>query len=654
MADKFKKGIRKLKNQAYEEEVRRVRDATSNEKWRPSSTEMALIAKDTYESTKCDNVLEMLFKRLLDLDQIQHVSKSLSLLEYLLRNGSDRFVAFVRDNREKVSKLKRYRFLTGKVPAEEIGGDVRKKADQVFELLNDSQKLREERARAGRLKDKIKGTSNLDVTNSHSNYSQARQHESPFAPQPPQDKKPSPRASEKPSKEKEDFEPSSVSNSTEFETESDDSEAEMQTAQTQPKPPPKQKSKSKPRRKSKSKPAKKSRSVASGSQPQTKQKKRNSFRNSPPLQKAMSFDDFDFGLPEGQSQPDKEFEQGGPGSADFDDFFPESPPDFGDDFGDMAASASPQQSTPALLLPTFEAGDSQTTNERARSRPTRGNSSISVSVVDHQEIPKQLHSPQNASKFPPQSGVGSKFDPVKEALAGMMTGPGQRATDGDLLTGYEDTEAGAAQADDWTLKFSESKDRREEYLRFQAVNPGFHPNIDEENTSDSEIEYSSAGEEKAVCPPKQDIHIDPLFDLVNIDNISKPKKEMVPVKKTRKKKGVSLEAQRKMNEALRAEAEMKARNANSDGIGHSLEQLTLEDKVARKKRKPKLDQYGFEIVEEKPPPSGGANSFALSWDPSTPQPPLRQPQQPQRSGYYSQPQRGYGHQAPTNQADFWN
>ena len=66
----------------------KVREATSNDTWGPSSTLMSEIADLSYASKEFAQVMGMLWKRLNDSGRNwRHVYKSLVLLEYLLKNG---------------------------------------------------------------------------------------------------------------------------------------------------------------------------------------------------------------------------------------------------------------------------------------------------------------------------------------------------------------------------------------------------------------------------------------------------------------------------------------------------------------------------------------------------------------------------------------
>lgn len=88
--DKVNPMRRTLKNvvKNYSTAEVKVREATSNDAWGPSSTLMSEIADLSYASKEFAQIMGMLWKRLNDSGRNwRHVYKSLILLEYLLKNG---------------------------------------------------------------------------------------------------------------------------------------------------------------------------------------------------------------------------------------------------------------------------------------------------------------------------------------------------------------------------------------------------------------------------------------------------------------------------------------------------------------------------------------------------------------------------------------
>lgn len=69
----------------------KVREATSNDPWGPSSTMMSEIADLTYNVVAFSEIMQMIWKRLNDQGKNwRHVYKALVLLEYLIKTGSEK------------------------------------------------------------------------------------------------------------------------------------------------------------------------------------------------------------------------------------------------------------------------------------------------------------------------------------------------------------------------------------------------------------------------------------------------------------------------------------------------------------------------------------------------------------------------------------
>lgn len=145
---------RQLKNlvQNYSEAEVKVREATSNDPWGPSSTQMADISDLTYNCVACNEIMTMLWKRLKDDRNWRHILKSLTLLEYLLKTGDERVLLKMKDNIYIVKALTEYRFL--EKDGKDQGVNVREKAKVVLVLMEDDDKLKEERDFAFKTREK--------------------------------------------------------------------------------------------------------------------------------------------------------------------------------------------------------------------------------------------------------------------------------------------------------------------------------------------------------------------------------------------------------------------------------------------------------------------------------------------------------------------
>ncbi|TNN45364.1 Epsin-1 [Liparis tanakae] len=145
---------RQLKNlvQNYSEAEVKVREATSNDPWGPSSTQMADLSDLTYNVVACNEIMTMLWRRLNDDKNWRHIYKSLTLLEYLLKTGDDRVLLKMKDNTYIVKALAEYRFVEKE--GKDQGVNVREKAKVVLILMEDDDKLKEERDFAVKTREK--------------------------------------------------------------------------------------------------------------------------------------------------------------------------------------------------------------------------------------------------------------------------------------------------------------------------------------------------------------------------------------------------------------------------------------------------------------------------------------------------------------------
>ncbi|XP_008197398.1 epsin-1 isoform X2 [Tribolium castaneum] len=149
-------GIRRnLKNFAhnYSDAQKKVREATSNDPWGPSSTIMAEIADLTYNVVAFSEIMQMVWKRLNDHGRNwRHVYKALVLLEYLIKTGSEKVGQQCKENIFAIQTLKDFQHLE---EGKDQGQNVREKAKQLVNLLKDDERLKNERARALKAKERF-------------------------------------------------------------------------------------------------------------------------------------------------------------------------------------------------------------------------------------------------------------------------------------------------------------------------------------------------------------------------------------------------------------------------------------------------------------------------------------------------------------------
>ncbi|XP_023312039.1 epsin-2-like [Anoplophora glabripennis] len=149
-------GIRRnLKNFAhnYSDAQKKVREATSNDPWGPSSTIMAEVADLTYNVVAFSEIMQMIWKRLNDHGRNwRHVYKALVLLDYLIKTGSEKVGQQCKENIFAIQTLKDFQYLE---EGKDQGQNVREKAKQLVNLLKDDERLKNERARALKAKERF-------------------------------------------------------------------------------------------------------------------------------------------------------------------------------------------------------------------------------------------------------------------------------------------------------------------------------------------------------------------------------------------------------------------------------------------------------------------------------------------------------------------
>ncbi|KAF9530729.1 hypothetical protein CPB83DRAFT_874950 [Crepidotus variabilis] len=159
-----KAALRVTKNytKGYSDTQAKVRDATSNDPWGPSGTQMNEIAQLTYNQNDFIEIMEMLDKRLNDKGKNwRHVFKSLTVLDYCLHQGSENVVIYFRDNIYVIKTLKEFQYIDE--DGKDQGANVRQKAKDITNLLMDEGRLREERRSRASMRDRmIRGTNGAE------------------------------------------------------------------------------------------------------------------------------------------------------------------------------------------------------------------------------------------------------------------------------------------------------------------------------------------------------------------------------------------------------------------------------------------------------------------------------------------------------------
>lgn len=154
----------------YTEVETKVREATNDDAWGPHGQIMQEIARYTFTYEHFPEVMGMLWKRMLhdNKKNWRRTYKSLLLLAYLVRNGSEKCVTSCREHLYDLRGLESYTF------TDELGKDqglnVRTKAKELVDFIQDDERLREDRKKAKKNRDKYIGMSG-DSYSSTSRYS---------------------------------------------------------------------------------------------------------------------------------------------------------------------------------------------------------------------------------------------------------------------------------------------------------------------------------------------------------------------------------------------------------------------------------------------------------------------------------------------------
>ncbi|KAK9955817.1 hypothetical protein ABG768_015668 [Culter alburnus] len=143
----------------YSEIESKVREATNDDPWGPSGQLMGEIAKSTFMYEQFPEVMNMLWTRMLkdNKKNWRRVYKALLLLAYLIRNGSERVVTSAREHIYDLRSLENYHFVDEN--GKDQGINVRQKVKEMVEFVQDDDRLREERKKAKKNKDKYIGVS---------------------------------------------------------------------------------------------------------------------------------------------------------------------------------------------------------------------------------------------------------------------------------------------------------------------------------------------------------------------------------------------------------------------------------------------------------------------------------------------------------------
>lgn len=146
----------------YTDVEARVREATNDEPWGPSGTLLQELANDTFMYESYSEVTGMLWKRIFHEGRSnwRRIYKGLLVVSYLVRNGSERFVTSTREHINDLRALQNFTYHDEH--GKDLGINVRNKAKELVTFVRDNERLREERKKCKRNKNKYVGMSSDD------------------------------------------------------------------------------------------------------------------------------------------------------------------------------------------------------------------------------------------------------------------------------------------------------------------------------------------------------------------------------------------------------------------------------------------------------------------------------------------------------------
>ncbi|KAJ7119852.1 hypothetical protein C8R44DRAFT_982453 [Mycena epipterygia] len=135
----------------------KVREATNDEPWGASSTLMQDIANRTFNYPDFNEIMPSIYARFMEKEarQWRQIYKALQLLEYLIKNGSERVVDDARSHVSTIKMLRNFHYIDDK--GKDEGLNVRNRSRELVELLSDVEKIRSERRKAKANKHKYTG-----------------------------------------------------------------------------------------------------------------------------------------------------------------------------------------------------------------------------------------------------------------------------------------------------------------------------------------------------------------------------------------------------------------------------------------------------------------------------------------------------------------
>ncbi|KAG9000570.1 Epsin-3, clathrin recruitment and traffic between the Golgi and endosome [Tulasnella sp. 427] len=146
----------------------KVQEATNDDAWGASSTLMQEIAQGTFNFQQFNEIMPCIYSRFMEKEarewrqiykdrRFGH-AQALQLLEYIVKHGSERVVDDARSHLSTIKMLRNFHYIDDN--GKDQGINVRNRAKEIAELLQDLDRVRQERRKAKTNRNKYTGTGN--------------------------------------------------------------------------------------------------------------------------------------------------------------------------------------------------------------------------------------------------------------------------------------------------------------------------------------------------------------------------------------------------------------------------------------------------------------------------------------------------------------
>ncbi|KAJ3364289.1 Epsin-3, clathrin recruitment and traffic between the Golgi and endosome [Allomyces javanicus] len=134
----------------------KVREATSNDAWGASTSLMNEIAQGTYDYQGFNEIMPAVYRRFSqDGHTWRNIYKALTLIEFLIKNGSDRCVDYIRTHTYEIKACLRFHHVDEK--GKDQGINIRHRAKLIIDLLQNHDLIKAERQKAQENRNKYGG-----------------------------------------------------------------------------------------------------------------------------------------------------------------------------------------------------------------------------------------------------------------------------------------------------------------------------------------------------------------------------------------------------------------------------------------------------------------------------------------------------------------